>query len=108
MDDTELIMGAIKSLEKLTETQFKATDQKQDMVISEVKRHGDEIGQLYNFDRDRAHEISELGKATQPSVAHAKNATKINAAFVVGFVGVVAVACGERLVEFFKGNGGVK
>ena len=106
MDDTELIMGAIKGLEKLTEAQFKAADQKQDMVMADIKRHGDEIGQLYNFDRDRARDIVGLAAVTQPAVAHAKNATKINAAFVLGFVGVVAVAFGERFVELFRGKGG--
>ena len=106
MDDTELIMGAIKGLEKLTEAQFKAADQKQDMVMAEVKRHGDEISQLYDFDRDRSLELSVLDKMTHPAVVHAKNATKINVAFVIGFVGVVAAAFRQRIVSFFQGKGG--
>ena len=105
MDDTELIMGAIANLKELTETKFGASDQKQDMIIAEVKRHGDEIGQLYDFDRDRAHDIGELEKATQPAISHSKNATKINVAFVLGFIGVLAAACGKGVIEFFKGSG---
>ncbi len=113
MADTELIMGAIKSLEKLTEAKFKAADQKQDTVIDDIKRHGEEIGQLFNFDRDRSKEISGLGqevvkldKVTQPAVTQAKNKTKINMAFVLGIVGVAALAIGDKIVEFIKGNGG--
>ena len=106
MDDTELIVGAIKGLEKLTEAQFKAADQKQDMVIAEVKRHGDEISQLYDFDRDRSQEIADLDKVTQSAVTQAKHRTTINVAFVLGIVGVAAVAVGDKIVSFFQGKGG--
>jgi hypothetical protein len=106
LDDTARILEAIASVKELFETKNQATNEKVDMVKDDVKRHGADIGALYEHDRERMAGIADIDKAIQPAISHVKNANKMTAAFIISSIGVLGAAFGKSLMAMFKGGAG--